>query len=291
MQLWFWAAIAGMVFAGVSNFGFKIAAKNGYDAQTFTFYGGLTSVVFAGIGLILLRPEGVETLLLIALTILAGVIASQGGALKVIALRYIDTTIFFPLFKLLSPLLAVIFGIFFFLEQFTLKEWLGIFVSLSVPLLLISKIEQQRQQNLFAGLVLVVLVAATSSIAAALNKYVIDAGMDVWVVLWYASWGIFIGTLMAIALRFKAIPAKHILKHTEKRLVQAAVFRSLLICLSLLCILYAYGHGGALGIVQTIHSLYIVIPIILAVLIYQEHVDWKKVFAVVLSFIALILFG
>jgi hypothetical protein len=34
-------------------------------------------------------------------------------------------------------------------------------------------------------------VSATSAVAAALNKYVIDAGMDEWVVLWYAAWGIF----------------------------------------------------------------------------------------------------
>jgi threonine/homoserine efflux transporter RhtA len=144
MQLWFWAAVAGMILAGISNFGFKIAAKNGYDAQTFTFYGGVTSIFFAGFGLLLLRPEGLQTNTLILVTILAGILASQGGALKVLALRYIDTTIFFPLFKLLSPLVAVVFGIIFFAESFTVFEWIGIIVSLTVPLLLISRNEHTR---------------------------------------------------------------------------------------------------------------------------------------------------
>lgn len=287
MQLWFWAAVAGMVLAGISNFGFKIAAKNNYDAQTFTFYGGLTSVLFAGLGLAFLRPEGLQTTTLIIITILAGILASQGGALKVLALRYIDTTIFFPLFKLFSPLLAILFGMIFFAEQFTIREWTGVILSLSVPLLLISKIEHQRQQNLIAGLLAVLFIAVTSSVAAALNKYVIDNGMNEWVTLWHASWGIFVGTLLMISLKLRTLPVRHIVESTSTSLVKAAVFRSVLICLSLLCVLYAYGHGGGLGIVQTIHSLYIVIPIVLAVLIFKEHIDWKKVCAVVLSILAL----
>lgn len=280
-----------MVLAGISNFGFKIAAKNGYDAQTFTFYGGVVSVLFAGVGLLLLRPDSVHTNTLIVITLVAGVAASQGGALKVIALRYIDTTIFFPLFKLLSPLLAVVFGIIFFAEQFNLKEWAGIAVSLSVPLLLISRIEHNRQNNMMMGLILVVIISGVSAVAAALNKYVIDAGMNEWVTLWYASWGIFMGTLMMIAFNLRRMPLQHVIAHTTKNLVQAAVFRSVLICGSMLFILYAYGHGGGLGVVQVIHSLYIVIPIVLAVLIYQEHIDWKKIMAVVLSVVALGLLG
>lgn len=291
MQLWFWAAIAGMVLAGVSNFGFKIAAKKNFDAQTFTFYGGVTSIVFAGVGLLFFRPEGIHLIILATITLFAGVLASQGGALKVIALRYIDTTIFFPLFKLLSPFLAVIFGIIFFGEFFTPREWIGITLSLLVPLLLISKVENTRQNNLLLGLLLVIVISGTSAVAAALNKYVIDAGMSEWVTLWYASWGIFIGTLTMISLQMRALPMRHIVTHTSVGLVQASVFRSVLICVSLLCILYAYGHGGALGIVQTIHSLYIVIPIVLAVLIYKEHINWKKVSAVVISIAALGLLG
>jgi len=112
------ATVAGMVLAGISNFGFKIAAKEQFDAYTFIFYSGVVSVLFAGGGLLFFKPEGVTTLLLIVISIVAGAVVAQGGSLKVVALRYIDTTIFFPLFKLLSPLLAVIFGIVFLLNVF-----------------------------------------------------------------------------------------------------------------------------------------------------------------------------
>jgi len=138
---------------------------------------------------------------------------------------------------------------------------------------------------------MVVLVSATSSIGAALNKYLVDAGMGEWTTLWYASWGIFVCTLVVLTTKLKSLPFAHIVSCTTKPLLKAAIFRSVLICASLLCVLYAYGHGGDLGIVQTIHSLYIVIPILLSVLIYQEHINWNKALAVILSIVALIFLG
>ncbi len=291
MQLWFWAAVTGMILAGISNFGFKIAAKKGFDADVFILYSGIVSVVFAGVGLLILKPDGVVTLLLIVITVIAGAVAAQGGSLKIVALRYIDTTIFFPLFKLLSPLLAVIAGLIFFGERFTALEWFGIALGHLVPLLLISKVENKRQNNLLMGLVMVLVVSGTSALAAALNKYVIDLGMSEWEALWYSSWGIFIASIVMISLKFRTLPWHYITEHTTKDLIKASIFRSILICLSLLLVLYAYGNGGDLGIVQTIHGLYIVIPIVLSVLIYHEHIDWKKVLAVILCIVSLLFLG
>jgi len=291
MQLWFWAAVVGMVLAGISNFGFKIAAKNGFNSDIFTLYGGISSIFVAGIGLFLLQPEFLDSFLIICITVLAGVLASQSSVFKVLALRYIDSTIFFPLFKLFSPLLAVLLGIIFFNESFTILEWIGIILGLIIPLLLVNKSENTRQKNLFLGLFMVILISIISAAAAALNNYAIDAGMNEWVTLWYASWGIFVGSFIVVMGKIRTIPWKFIIEHTNVALVQAAIFRSTLISLSMVCVLYAYGHGGDLGIVQTIHSMYIIIPIVLAVLIYQEHINWNKAIAVILSVVALFFLG
>ena len=118
MQLWFWAAVAGMVLAGISNFGFKVAAKKGYDAEVFNLYGGIVSVIFASICLLVVRPEDVSGWGIVIITLLSGFVATTGGIMKVYGLRHIDPTIFFPLFKLLSPLLAVITGLIIFDERF-----------------------------------------------------------------------------------------------------------------------------------------------------------------------------
>ena len=94
-----------------------------------------------------------------------------------------------------------------------------------------------------------------------------------------------------IAIKFRALPWQRIRECTSRDLLKASIFRSILICVSLLCVLYAYGNGGDLGIVQTIHGLYIVIPIVLSVLIYQEHIDGKKVMAVILCIASLLFLG
>ncbi len=289
MQLWFWAAVAGMVLAGISNFGFKIAAKKGFDGDTFTFYGGVTSLLFALLGLLFVQPDDLSLSLLMIISLLSGFISSQTNLFKVLALRYIDATLFFPLFKIASPMLAVVFGIVFFGEYFTLVQWIGIILGHLIPLLLINRVEKERQHNLLRGLVLVLLVSVTSATAAALNKFVMDAGMNEWTVLWYTSWGITIGCLVLLMGKLRSLPYQHIVQHSSLDLIKTAIFRSLLICLSLLCVLFAYGNGGDLGIVQTIQGFYIVIPILLSVLLYQEHINWQKFIAVVLCILSLLL--
>jgi drug/metabolite transporter (DMT)-like permease len=188
-------------------------------------------------------------------------------------------------------MLAVIFGLMFFGERFTVLQWIGIAFGHLIPLLLISKAEHNRQNNLIMGLLMVVIVSATSSVAAALNKYAIDSGMSELTTLWYSVWGIFSGSLIVLFVKLRSLPFSYIRDNTTADLVKSAVFRSVLICLSMLCVLFAYGNGGDLGIVQTIHSLYIVIPIVLSVLIYKEHINWKKVIAVILCIVSLLLLG
>lgn len=290
MVIWFWSAVAGAVFAGISNFFFKVAAHRGYNAEVFTLYGGLASILFTGIVGLLYHSQLLQWNWYTAIMVCAGMIAGLGGIGKVNALRHIDSTIFFPLFKLLSPALAIVAGILFFDEAFTFAEWTGMFFGLTMPLLLITKAENGRQNNLIAGLVLVAFVAATSAIAAALNKFVIDTGLDVVVGLFFASVGVFVGTLCTIAYK-KGVWSliRHVREDTDFGIVLFASCRAVFICISLGFILYAYSQNGTLAIVQTIHSMYILIPVVLSVIYFQEHWNWQKAVAVTLSVLALAL--
>jgi drug/metabolite transporter (DMT)-like permease len=123
MQLWFWSAVLGGVLAGISNFCFKIAAKREYDAESFSLYGGITSIVLVGIFFPFLAPQELEGGLLMIITLAAGAIATFGGIMKVYALRHIDTTIFFPLFKLFGPLIAVVWRTIFSVRMARYLAW------------------------------------------------------------------------------------------------------------------------------------------------------------------------
>jgi drug/metabolite transporter (DMT)-like permease len=292
MEIWFIAAVTGAILAGISNFFFKVAASRGYNAEVFTLYGGLVAAVLTGFVALLFHNSLLQFNLFTALMLTAGMIAALNGIMKVYALRHIDSTIYFPLFKLLAPGLAIIFGVIWFAETFTSIEWLGMLLGLIIPLLLITKAENGRQVNLKAGLVLVLLTALTSASAAALNKFAIDAGVDVLVGLFYASFGVFVGTLITIIFkRGWRSTFRHIQADSDVKLIFYASLRTIFITLGFGLILYAYAHGGTLAIVQTIHSMYILIPIVLSIIFYHEHWNLQKAIAIVLSVGALALLG
>ena len=165
-------------------------------------------------------------------------------------------------------------------------------LGLFVPLMLINRTESGRQNNLVAGLLLVLLTGVFSAGGAALYKFSIDAGLATVVVLMYASIGLFIGSLVIILIKISWRDLKkRIATETSAGLVLGAGMRAVLISASFACMLFAFANGGTLAIVQTIHSMYILIPIVLSIIIYSEHWNAQKMTAVVLSIAALGLLG
>ena len=78
---------------------------------------------------------------------------------------------------------------------------------------------------------------------------------------------------------------------TSAGLLWVSTMRAVLITIGLALMVYAFETGGPLAIVQTIHSMYILIPIVLAIIFYNEHWNLQKVVAIVLSVAALALLG
>lgn len=291
MELWFWAAVGGAVLAGISNFYFKQAAARGYNAELFSIYGSILSVFMSAV-FVFYAASFTWYGFLSAIAFVGGFAAAFTNILKVHALRYIDATIYFPLFKLLAPTFAVIAGIFLFKESFTLKEWFGIVIGLSVPLLLITKSEKGRQNNLVVGLFLILLTSITSAGTAVANKFAADALLPISVILLTASSGIFVGSICSAMYKNGFTKLFSVFQNqTSKGLIIGSFLRASLITLSFLLMLFAFANGGPLGIVQTINSMYILIPIVLSIIFYGEHWNLQKVVAIVLSVAALALLG
>jgi len=292
MELWFVVSIVGMVIAGFSNFFFKIVAARNISAELFMLYSSLTSIVIAG-SLVLWSGQAVVGFGLAALILLgSGVISAASGSLKVYALRYIDSTIYFPLFKLVTPALAIVAGVVFFAESFSVIEWIGLVVGLLVPLVLITPAENSRQQNLSMGLVLVLITAVLSALTAVAGKYAIDASVPVFTTLLLTVVGLAAGSVGLIIYRQGIHGIQEMVRsETSPLLLQIALTRAILISFGVWTMLFAFSQGGTLSVVQTIHSMYILIPIILAIIFYNEHWNWQKATAILLSVASLALLG
>lgn len=292
MEIWFWAAVISAIFSGFGNFLLKSAAHRGYSSEVFILIGGFTSVILSLPLALFIDGVGIIVWFAALIACVGGFFAGIGGIAKVYALRYIDTTIFFPLFKLVSPALAIAFGVFFFQEQFNVYEWVGLILGLTVPLLLINKSEHHRQNNLVAGLLLVLLAGTISAGAAASNKYAIDLFPSALWILVFASVGVFAGSVAMIIKRggWRRLVSTVQEVSTRSVLWWASV-RALFMTISFGAVLYAFTHNGTLAVVHTIQSLYILIPIVLAIILYKEHWNVKKVGAVIISVLALALLG
>lgn len=289
LELWFVFAVSSAVIGGLGAFGNKIAAQRKYNSQ-------LVLMVTALISLGIFMPpaiyfEGVSALSwqLVGITFLSGLITSVSSFIKIQVLHYVDSAIFLPLFKVFGPLIVILFGVTFFGESFSTLEWLGLIVSLCVPILLVSRVEHTRQNNLTLGLTLVAVCAITSAIAAALQKFATDIqSAPLWIIS-VVSLGILISSSIQYALKHRGLLISSLQHQYSKGVLHVALLRSSLAGGGFFLTLLAFVYGGPLGIVYTINSLYILPPIILAVIFYGEHWNFRKVLAISLSVLALAL--
>jgi drug/metabolite transporter (DMT)-like permease len=293
MEIWFWLAIVSSAFSGLHIFIQKVGSTRLYNSNLLNAY---SSGISAIIGFILagfIEGYGELSVLMIGVGLLSGLIYIFSAGLRMDSMRYIDTTILLPLHKFVSPLFALVFGLVYFGEVLTTKEWIGIIVGISVPLLLITRAEHKRQKNLSKGLLLMLVSAVLAALAVVVNK----EGVHLFsaVLLFAAFANAFTAIFGILFYRFRRRP------QIQDPLADAGAFDISLLKLSVVSgfvqiisfvtLLLAFSYGGQLGIVYTIHSLYILIPIILAIWFYNEHWNLQKVIAIVLSVAALGLLG
>ncbi len=287
LELWFIYAILSAISGGFYVFITKIGAERNYDGVILnTLASVISAVVLISITFIV---SDFQTFSMIAVLLAAanGVLYMVGNVLRFEALKCIDTAIFYPLYKTFSPLLAIFFGVMLLREGLSSIEWLGLAISLSIPLLLISRNEKHRQKDLGRGLRILAVVSVLAAAAAYLLKEAVDRMDDV-VFLTAITHVILVAVGLIIALK-KQSPKQLKEKASAPRdgsYVTLVVVMGLCHAGSFLGFMAAL-QLGTLSVVYTIQSLYILIPIVLSIVYYNEHWNTRKVVAIVLSIVAL----
>jgi len=278
-------ALLSTVFTGVGVFMHKIAVERGYTPTVMTVVGDFVIILFAFIALIFTGSGENHWMLGLLFGSATGLIYVVSMLMRMESLKHIDTAIFFPLYKTISPLIALVVGILFFNEWFTKLEALGIMLGIVVPLLLIHKSEHARQGNLHKGLVFLTVTAFLTIASQAMAKH----GTSLFD-------NIFIFIIMSTTFSMLGGIAIHMFKSKKSNIINTD-FKNMKIIMLATCagtmqfasyslVMFAY-KTGSLAIVYTINSFYILIPIILSIIIYQEHWNARKAFAIGLSIVAL----
>jgi len=288
LELWFILAILSAISGGIYIFCTKVAVERGYDGIIFNT---IASVISSIVLLSIVYVNGEYTLLPWMLTGLLFVNAAFymfGNIVRYEALGCIDTAIFYPLYKTLSPILVILAGAIFFSESFTLYEIVGLILSIAVPLLLISSKEKGRQKNLSRGLWLLVGAALLATGAAITLKYATSFN-DI-SILWLSAIAHTLMVLVGVGVLLQRQSVKELRNKAEVHPGASYIFLVMVTgvfhILSFVTFVWAFSLGS-MSLVYTIQSLYILIPIILSIIFYNEHWDTQKVVAIVVSIAAL----
>lgn len=276
--------IAATVLAGIQLFVQKVIAHEGRDAALSGLMMYAISGALAAAVLLSLRQWPQEWIVISLFGLAAGTMHSIGNYIRIEGLKYIDTVLFFPINKVLGPLAVVIGGVWFFGDQLTLQYYIGIALSLAVPLLLLSASEHRRQNNLSLGFVFVVISTLLTSFSMLVTKEGLSHDSQIWLVL---SMSQIAGTACSLGIFIKrnGLHAKSIVA-INRRDVLLGLLMGVLGFLSTITLFHAV-QGGLVSLVYVIHAHYILIPIVLSVLIYGEHINLRKTAAIVVSLLAI----
>lgn len=287
METWFILAVLSTFFGGIESFTQKVTAERGHDFVVLSLFASVLSIIILVIIVTLVTEMGNVSLATLIIAALAGITVLVAMTLKVEALKSIDTAVFFPIYKVTAPLFTIIFGMLFFHEVFTVFEWIGLVLSMTVPLLLITRAEDKRQKNLKRGLVLLFIGSIATAATMALQKQGVSITQNIWFFMLLVQ--LFILTSSIVTLIFKH--RGHVVAKLKKEITGESLLLSTILSVLYVTIisllLMAFAAGGPLGIVYTINSLYILVPIVLSVIFYNEHWNARKIIAIVLSIVAL----
>ncbi len=273
--------LAATLLAGVQLFVQRIVAHEKRDAafSGFMMYSVSGVAAFAIVIWTGNIPENWLPLALLALA--AGTVHSIGNYIRIEGLKHIHSVIFFPINKVLGPVAVIGGGIMWFGDSLSAHQYIGIILSLSVPLLLVSSVEHTRQNNLRRGLVFVVISTLLTSISMLVTKEALVLAPAVLYILAMSQ-------VTAVIASGAIMAKRRTLSHITRRDIWLGFLLGVLGLGSYFTLLTAL-TTGLISIVYTIHAHYILIPIVLSVWWYKEHINARKLAAIVVSSLAIVL--
>lgn len=280
MEQWFIFALASALLAGLYSFTTRISAHLQHHSALVYVYSAISAAVLSGGYAILVRPDLSRIGLVFAIALLDAVAYLIVSVTRVDALKEIDSTIYFPIYKLTASILAVPIGLLFFADVLTGTELIGIGVGLLAPILLFDQKEKLRQHNLSKGLLLTMGSVVAVIVATIAAKFVTTLHLDVSL---YTFFAFALGIPFALVLFRLTNGRIHKTRHVEwvGLLGGAFMFGNFYF--------FVRALSGNLGTVFLINSFSTVVVVVLSVLAFREHMSLRKVGALAVTILSLVL--
>jgi drug/metabolite transporter (DMT)-like permease len=289
METWLIYAIASIFLAGIYSFLVKVASHKHYSPSLITGYWYLSAAVFSGVYLLYTDINWDNLGILIAISSIQVVFYFFSTLTRMESMKNIDSVLFFPIFKTISPILVTVSWLLIFQEALSIKEIIWILVWITVPLLLISTHEKKRQVNLKRGLIFLVYSSLLVLVSTLMIKQASVLLLDLQLFVFVSA----IAGLIVSWVSYKTIQKQHKKKWIDKKYSTKNIY-SFAVILGFFNVISFYTFAkaleGNLAIAFTINSFSILIPIILSIIFYKDHFNMKKAFVIGLSIVSILLF-
>jgi len=279
MEIWFVYALLSGLFAGLYSFFLKVSAEKNHNSSLVTTY---SMFVCSAMGLFffLFNTTNLNLLLLLFVVSFANAFLYFIAIVtRIESLKNIDTTIYFPISKTIGPVLMVFIGILFFSEKLIFFEFVGIMIGVVVPLLLIHKKENSNQKNMKKGLILLGIGIVFGVLSSSMSKVIVVNNLNILLFLFVSF---FFGGLFSL-FNYRRSKKKKVNRSDNIKLI--GILNGVILFFS--AYFFTNSTIGNLGVVYTINSFSILVPIILSIIIYKENFNTRKGLAIALTIVSL----
>lgn len=277
MEPWFIYSLISILFTWLFSFSSKISVEKNHNPTLVTLYSYMVATFFWLSYFIFSWMNTVDYKLEILFWTVNWVLYFITSITRINSLKYIDTWVYFPIYKSLWPIILLVTTFLFFSESFSNKEMIWIFLWILVPLFLVW--QGRKSKNLMKWFIYLIIWLLSALLAWLSGKLATMYHLNM---LSYAVFSLFIWAISSYFL-YKFNEKKHKSIFSISKIKRIWAITWLLNFVAFYTFMKAVEARDNIWIVYVFQSLYIVVPIILSIIIYKEHFDFKKFIAIILT--------
>lgn len=274
-------AIISALFVWVSEFLTEVAAKEKIVKLRFLFYSAFIQIFLSFAYFIYNWETFYITLTLWFLTVLRVILLIEKTSNKIESLKYIDTSLFFPVNNIIKVFWWITFWMILFWEFLNMYEIISIIIWIVAVLLMWYKKSKNENKDFKKGIFYLVLSSLALVWTSTINKYMWE-NESVWLYLFISNifWSLYIFSRLKLSKTELVFIKKEILFWSIFGIFAFSWFLLLLLSLK----------EWKLAVVQIISSIAIFIPILLSMIFYKEKISRVRFIWLILFMISLGIF-
>ena len=281
METWLILWIISSSALWMAHFLDKIIAKNNFNKNNTLFYSAITQVIISFFYFLYIWATFYLTFLFLFLIIFRIILNTEKSITKIESLKYIDTSLFFPINNIIKIWWWFLLWMLFFWEYLTSKEYIFLIWWIISTLFLWYKKKSDINID-FKNWIKFLLISSLLLLwAQIINKYMWKEHEPSFYVL-LSSIISFLYLLIKIKLSKKKF-------NLEKKELFFGFLKGIMTFVAFLTLVMSF-KDWKLVVIQLISTIAVFIPIFLAFIIYKEKINKVRLIGLILFLINLIYF-